>query len=149
MLSMLRHLNDTHVCLQDGMRRIGAGLFDEIPRDQFSFDLVVSKYLGGESATELGGRITYGRPCKEIGYGYKGDFKKRPGETAAAIAILEICRSEFPQVAMIYGQLAAAYMNSGDAEAAGTVVEEGESLKEFFPGEKSLLERVKAALEEG
>jgi carboxyl-terminal processing protease len=85
MLAMLRHLNDAHVCIDNGSDRICAGLVDELTRDEFSLDLVTSTYLEGMASTALGGSFTYGWLTPEIGYLHIADFKDGDDETAAAI----------------------------------------------------------------
>jgi carboxyl-terminal processing protease len=85
MLAMLRHLNDAHVCIDNGSDRICAGLVDELTRDDFSLDLVSSTYLEGTASTALGGSFTYGWLTPEIGYLHIADFKDGDEETATAI----------------------------------------------------------------
>ena len=68
MLTMMGHLNDSHVCLSDETRRICVGIVDEIARDDFSLDLVISKHLCGDTSTALGGSFTYGWLADGIGY---------------------------------------------------------------------------------
>jgi hypothetical protein len=46
LVTMLGTLNDAHVCLQDGRRRICGGSTEEFtPAEDFSLDLVKTKYL--------------------------------------------------------------------------------------------------------
>jgi tetratricopeptide (TPR) repeat protein len=85
MLAMMRHLNDSHVCLSDEARRICVGLVDELERDDFSLDLVRSKYLQGESTDALDGSFTYGWLPGGIGYLHIADFKDGADATVAAI----------------------------------------------------------------
>lgn len=68
-------------------------------------------------------------------------------EFMQAIELLEILRAECPQFAHTYGLLAAAYLNSGNKEAARSIVAEGEIVKAMYSFEKPLLERIKQALE--
>jgi carboxyl-terminal processing protease len=90
MLTMVRHLNDAHVCLNDGDRRVCAGVVDELERDDFSLDLVVSSYMGDDASTALDGSFTYGWVADGVGYLHIGDFKDGPEETALAIdAVME------------------------------------------------------------
>ncbi|MCP4007427.1 MAG: S41 family peptidase [bacterium] len=71
--------------------------------------------------------------------------RKRASEV---IPLLELCRDTYPQVAMTYGLLAEAYLNSGDVESASAVIAAGESVTPTFPWERPLLDRVRASLEE-
>jgi tetratricopeptide (TPR) repeat protein len=84
MLAMLGHLNDAHVCLSDGRRRISAGIIEEFTMNEFSLDLVKSQYLSGGASSALGGGFTHGWLIKDIGYLHIDDFKKSAEETAAA-----------------------------------------------------------------
>jgi carboxyl-terminal processing protease len=91
MLAMLHHLNDAHVCIDNGSGRICAGLVDELARDDFSLDLVTSTYLKGATSTALGGSFTYGWLTPGIGYLHIADFKDGDEETATAIdEVLEV-----------------------------------------------------------
>lgn len=85
MMTMLRHLNDSHVCIDDGSGRACAGLSDELPRDDFSLDLVKSKYLDGAASTAMDGNLTFGWLTDKVAYMHIGDFKDGPGQTAAEI----------------------------------------------------------------
>ncbi len=86
LLGMMRHLNDEHVCLSDGNRRICAGKSDDRPpAKDFSIDLVKSKYLKEKPLVELENRFTYGWLDGGIGYLHIRDFKAGPEPTANAI----------------------------------------------------------------
>ena len=85
LLSMLQNLNDAHVCLSDGTRRNCGGLMDAREPDDFSLDLVKSKYLKGGATDTLKGRFTYGWLSDGIGYIHFGDFKAGIGPTTQAI----------------------------------------------------------------
>jgi C-terminal processing protease CtpA/Prc len=82
---MLRHLNDEHVCLSDGTRRICAGRTDELSRNDFSLDLVKSRYMQGKFSDAMGGSFTSGWLTDEIGYLHIGDFKPGIDPTTQAI----------------------------------------------------------------
>ena len=75
LLAMLGHLNDEHVCLADGARRVCAGSSEGRARDDFSLDLVKSKYLQGKFTDALGGSFIYGWLAEGVGYLYIGDLK--------------------------------------------------------------------------
>jgi tetratricopeptide (TPR) repeat protein len=85
LLSMLGHLNDEHVCLADGGRRICAGSSEGRKRDDFSLALVKSKYLQEKSTDLLGGKWVSGWLAEGVGYLYCGDFKDGLGPTTKAI----------------------------------------------------------------
>lgn len=85
LLSMLRNLNDAHVCLSDGTRRSCGGLMDAREPDDFSLDLVKSKYLKGAATDTLKGSFTCGWLSDGIAYMHFGDFKAGIGPTAQAI----------------------------------------------------------------
>lgn len=85
LLSMLGHLNDEHVCLADGSRRICAGSSEGRKRDEFSLDLIKSKYLQGKSTDFLGGKWVSGWLAEGVGYLYIGDLKSGLGPTTKAI----------------------------------------------------------------
>lgn len=85
MMSMMRHLNDSHVGLTVGERRTCAGVVDELTREGFSLQLVTSKYLRDKASTALGGSFTHGWLTREIGYLHIGDFKDGIGDVTKAI----------------------------------------------------------------
>jgi len=75
LLAMLGHLNDEHVCLADGGRRICAGRSEGRTADGFSLDLVKSKCLQGKFTEALGGSFVSGWLAEGVGYLYIGDLK--------------------------------------------------------------------------
>ncbi|MBP7865888.1 MAG: tetratricopeptide repeat protein [Acidobacteria bacterium] len=75
LLAMLGHLNDEHVCLADSSRRVCAGQSEGRKRDDFSLDLVKTKYLKGKFSDSLGGSYISGWLGDGVGYLYIGDFK--------------------------------------------------------------------------
>ncbi len=85
LLTLLRHLNDEHVCLADGKRRICAGRSEELEGNDFSLELVKSKYLRGASTPALEGKFTSGWLTEKIAYLHIGDFKEEDLPTAGAI----------------------------------------------------------------
>jgi carboxyl-terminal processing protease len=85
MLAMLGHLNDAHVCVDNGSGRVCAGLVDELARDDFCLDLITSAYLEGTASTALGGSFTYGWLTQGVGYLHIADFKDLDEETATAM----------------------------------------------------------------
>jgi len=85
LLSVLGHLNDEHVCLQDASRRICAGSSEGRKRDDFSLALVKSKYLQEKSTDLMGGKWVSGWLADGVGYLYCGDFKDGLGPTTKAI----------------------------------------------------------------
>jgi carboxyl-terminal processing protease len=89
LLSMMGHLNDAHVCLQDSTRRICCGLVDELDRNDFSLELVKSKYLLEASEDTLVS-FTSGWLTEGIAYLHIADFKRGVAPTTEAIdAFLE------------------------------------------------------------
>jgi carboxyl-terminal processing protease len=90
LVTMLGTLNDAHVCLADGKRRICGGigpaeLTPETWARDFSLDLVKSKYLHGKSSDSRGGTFTSGWLTDQIGYLHMADLKGGNEPTAQAI----------------------------------------------------------------
>ena len=90
LVTMLGTLNDSHVCLADGKRRICGGIGPaELTRDtwakDFSLDLVKTKYLHGTSSDSRGGTFTSGWLTDGIGYLHMADLKGPNEPTAQAI----------------------------------------------------------------
>ncbi|MCX6554711.1 MAG: S41 family peptidase, partial [Candidatus Aminicenantes bacterium] len=75
LLSMMGHLNDAHLCLADGSRRVGGSRNEGVKNDVFSLDLVKSKYLQGKFSDALGGSFISGWLAEGVGYLYIGDLK--------------------------------------------------------------------------
>jgi carboxyl-terminal processing protease len=76
LLGMMGHLNDAHLALADGTRRIGGGRNNgSFINDGFSLDLVKSKYLQGKFTEALGGSFISGWLAEGVGYLYIGDLK--------------------------------------------------------------------------
>jgi carboxyl-terminal processing protease len=76
LLSMMGHLNDGHLALADGTRRIGGGRNNGLfTNNEFSLDLVKSKYLQGKFTEALGGSFISGWLAEGVGYLYIGDLK--------------------------------------------------------------------------
>lgn len=84
-LSMVRNLNDGHVCLADGKRRNCGGVEDAHIPDDFSIDLVRAKYLKGAAVDTLKGSFTYGWLAEGIGYMHFSHFKAAAAPTAQAL----------------------------------------------------------------
>ena len=80
LVTMLGTLNDAHVCLADGKRRICGGERPIITRDtwakDFSLDLVKTKYLHGKSSAAREGTYTSGWLTDQIGYLHIADLKR-------------------------------------------------------------------------
>lgn len=90
LVAMLGTLNDAHVCLAEGKRRICGGIGPaEITRDNwardFSLDLVKTRYLHGKSSDSRGGTFTSGWLTDKIGYLHMADLKGGNEPTAQAI----------------------------------------------------------------
>jgi tetratricopeptide (TPR) repeat protein len=76
LLSMMGHLNDAHLALADGSRRIGGGRNNGLfTNDGFSLDLVKSKYLQGKFSDALGSSFISGWLADGVGYLYIADLK--------------------------------------------------------------------------
>jgi tetratricopeptide (TPR) repeat protein len=75
MLAMIRHLNDAHVCLSDGHRRVSAGFIEDLAMHDFSRRLVETEYLRGKAGVAVDGKLTYGWLTDTIGYLHIADFK--------------------------------------------------------------------------
>ncbi len=80
LLSMMGHLNDGHLCLADGKRRVDARSGEKSYEERyasaaFSLDLVKSKYLQGKFTEALGGSFISGWLAEGVGYLYIGDLK--------------------------------------------------------------------------
>jgi carboxyl-terminal processing protease len=84
-LDMMRNLNDDHVCLSDDKRRNCGGVQDAREPDDFSLDLVRSKYLKGGATDTLKGSFTYGWLADGIGYMHFSHFKAGAGPTTQAL----------------------------------------------------------------
>ncbi len=77
LVTMLGTLNDAHVCLSDGKRRICGGSAEEFTHAKdFSLDLVKTKYLHGESSAAREGTYTSGWLTDQIGYLHIADLKR-------------------------------------------------------------------------
>ncbi|MCP5106416.1 MAG: tetratricopeptide repeat protein [bacterium] len=74
MSNMLGHLNDNHVRLIWGQKRFGAGILNQLKRDDFSLDLVKTKYLKGKFENRVRNTYTYGWLTDSIGYFHFGGF---------------------------------------------------------------------------
>ncbi|MCX6557721.1 MAG: S41 family peptidase, partial [Candidatus Aminicenantes bacterium] len=89
LLAMMGHLNDSHLALADGTRRIGGGrnngLFTD---DGFSLDLVKSKYLQGKFTEALGGSFISGWLAEGVGYLYIGDLKDGLDQISKTIDVM-------------------------------------------------------------
>jgi carboxyl-terminal processing protease len=76
LLTMMGHLNDAHLALADGTRRLGGGRNNGLfTNNEFSLDLVKSKYLQGKFTEALGGSFISGWLAEGVGYLYIGDLK--------------------------------------------------------------------------
>ena len=77
LVTMLGTLNDAHVCLADGKRRICGGSTEEYTHAKdFSVDLVKTKYLHGKSSAAREGTYTSGWLTDQIGYLHIADLKR-------------------------------------------------------------------------
>ncbi len=89
LVTMLGTLNDAHVCMADGKRRICGGERPIITRDtwaeDFSLDLVKTKYLHGKSSAAREGTYTSGWLTDQIGYLHIADLKDGSEPHAQAI----------------------------------------------------------------
>ena len=75
LLAMMGHLNDAHLCLADGSRRVGGSRNEGFINEAFSLDLVKSKYLQNKFSDALGGSFSSGWLAEGVGYLYIGDLK--------------------------------------------------------------------------
>ncbi len=86
LVTMLGTLNDAHVCLADGKRRICGGSTEEYAHAKdFSLDLVKMKYLHGKSSAAREGTYTSGWLTDQIGYLHIADLKGGSEPHAQAI----------------------------------------------------------------
>jgi tetratricopeptide (TPR) repeat protein len=85
LVAMLGTLNDAHVCLGDGQRRICGGLVGDTRAEDFSLNVVKTKYLHGKSSDARGGTFTSGWLTDQIGYLHMGDLKGGSEPTTQAI----------------------------------------------------------------
>lgn len=90
LLAMMGHLNDGHLCLADGKRRVSARSNEKSYEEMyagaaFSLDLVKSKYLQGKSNDALGGSFVSGWLGEGVGYLYIGDLKDDLGPITKTI----------------------------------------------------------------
>jgi tetratricopeptide (TPR) repeat protein len=73
---MMGHLNDAHLALDNGKRRIGGGRNNGLfKNDEFSLNLIKSKYLQNKFSDALGGSFISGWLAEGVGYLYIGDLK--------------------------------------------------------------------------
>ena len=89
MSRMLGHLNDNHVNLFRGDTRFCSGVLNGMTMDDFSPDLVRSKYLKSPQGEKLGGVFYFGRLTDRIGYFHFSGFRNLSGSGAAVDEILE------------------------------------------------------------
>lgn len=75
LVTVLGTLNDPHVCLGDGKQRICGGITGDTRADDFSLDLVKTKYLHGKSSAAREGTYTSGWLTDQIGYLHIADLK--------------------------------------------------------------------------
>lgn len=77
LLAMMGHLNDAHLCLADGKRRVSGTDYEGRARvsQSFSLDLVKSGYLKGKFTEALGGSFISGWLAEGVAYLYIGDLK--------------------------------------------------------------------------
>lgn len=89
LVTMLGTLNDAHVCLADGTRRICGGERPIMSRDtwakDFSLDLVKTKYLRGQSSAARDSTYISGWLTDQIGYLHIADLKRDAGPHIQAI----------------------------------------------------------------
>jgi carboxyl-terminal processing protease len=86
LVTMLGTLNDAHVALSDGNRRICGGSTEVLTHARdFSLDLVKARYLHGKSSSSRGGTFTSGWLTDRIGYLHMADLKGGNEPTAQAI----------------------------------------------------------------
>jgi carboxyl-terminal processing protease len=89
LVTMLGTLNDAHVCMADGERRICGGERPITTRDtwarDFSLDLVKTKYLHGQSSAARESTYTSGWMTDQIGYLHIADLKRDSEPHAQAI----------------------------------------------------------------
>ncbi|MHC4427477.1 MAG: S41 family peptidase [Planctomycetota bacterium] len=77
LIRMLRHLNDAHVAIDNGSRRVSAGFIEELSMDDFSVEVVKTKYLRGEFSAAAQGKFIHGWLTDEIGYLHIRNLKGR------------------------------------------------------------------------
>jgi len=84
-MAMLGHLNDAHVCLDNGSRRECALQTEPAWAEGFSLGVVTAAYLGGKAEHELGGTLTYGKLSEELGYIHLRDCQDDHDDVGRAI----------------------------------------------------------------
>jgi len=84
MSDMLGNLNDNHIRLTSPDRRFQSGILGRMTMEDFSLDLIKSKYLKGKVETRLGELFQFGWLDDSIGYFHFNGFG-RPQETSAVI----------------------------------------------------------------
>jgi hypothetical protein len=96
LVTMLGTLNDAHVCMADGKRRICGGERPIMTRDtwakDFSLDLVKTKYLHGKSSAARGDTYTSGWLTDQIGYLHIADLK---GDSEPHVQAIDAFLREF------------------------------------------------------
>jgi len=91
LVTMLGTLNDAHVCLADGKRRICAGTEYTLAQD-LSVNLIKTKYLHGKSSAAREGTYTSGWLTDQIGYLHIADLK---GDSEPHIQAIDAFLREF------------------------------------------------------
>ncbi len=85
LITMIGHTNDSHVCINNGSQRICGSFIEELTMDDFSRDLVKTKYLNEKSMSALDGKFTYSWLTPKIAYLHIHDFKLGMAQATAAI----------------------------------------------------------------
>ena len=93
MAEMIALLNDNHVGLRSPSRRFGSGILQELRMEDFSLDLVRTKYLKGKAVALRGGVFHYGWLTSAVGYLHFNGFGDVAGSGEAMDAILREFRS--------------------------------------------------------
>lgn len=89
---LIRHLNDGHVWLTSADRAACSSAKSPARRKDFSYDLILSKYISGTATTALDGGFTYGWVADGIAYMYIRDFR---GPEPAAMEAIDTAIAEF------------------------------------------------------
>jgi len=113
--SLLGHLNDNHVGLRTPARRFGAGVLQDLKREDFSLDLVKEKYLKGKAVALRGGVFHYGWLSDTVGYFHFSGFEDEAGSGAAVDAILKEFRNAKALVVDVRG-------NGGGEDRVGKAI---------------------------
>jgi carboxyl-terminal processing protease len=115
MSSMLGHLNDNHVRLLSPTRSFQSGILGQLKMEDFSRDLVITKYLKGKVERRMNDRFIYGWLDDKIGYFQFTGF----GSPEASAAVVDEIVSTFKDASAVVVDVRA---NGGGDDRVGKAI---------------------------